>query len=64
MSMLAGDLCIVSSYVIHRGGAVPRDAPPRSTCIIALAAIATRRVNYETTVPIIPPPWTKAPAQQ
>ena len=27
MSMLAGDLCILSSYVIHRGGAVPRDAP-------------------------------------
>ena len=28
MSMLAGDLWILSSYVIHRGGAVPRDAPP------------------------------------
>ena len=28
MSMLAGDLWIVSSYVIHRGGAVPRDALP------------------------------------
>ena len=26
MSMLAGDLWILSSYVIHRGGAVPRDA--------------------------------------
>ena len=55
MSMLAGDLWILSSYVIHRGGAVPRDAPPGSTRIIAFAAIATRRVDYETTVPIIPP---------
>ena len=64
MSMLAGDSWILSSYVIHRGGAVPRDAPPGSTCIIALAAIATRRVDYETTVPIIPPPWAEAPAQQ
>ena len=27
MSMLAGDLWILSSYVIHRGGAVPREAP-------------------------------------
>ena len=44
--------------------AFPRDAPPRSTRIIAFAAIATRRVDYETTVPIIPPPWAEAPAQQ
>ena len=51
MSMLAGDLWILSSYVIHRGGAVLRDAPPGSTRIIAFAAIATRRVDYETTVP-------------
>ena len=50
MSMLAGDLWILSSYVIHRGGAVPRDAPLGSTRIIAFAAIATRRVDYETTV--------------
>ena len=64
MRMLAGDLWILSSYVIHRGGAVPRDAPPGSTRIIAFAAIATRRVEYETTVPIIPPPWAEAPAQQ
>ena len=64
MSMLAGDLWILSSSVIHRGGAVPRDEPPGSTRIIAFAAIATRRVDYETTVPIIPPPWAKAPAQQ
>ena len=64
MSMLAGDLLILSSYVIHRGGAVPRDVPPGSTRIIAFAAIATRRVDYETTVPIIPPPWAEAPAQQ
>ena len=56
MSMLAGDWWILSSYVIHRGGAVPRDAPPGSTCIIAFAAIATRRVDCETTVLIIPPP--------
>ena len=28
MSVLAGDLWILSSYVIHGGGAVPRDAPP------------------------------------
>ena len=63
MSMLAGDPWILSSYVIHRGGAVPRDAPPGSTRIIAFAAIATRRVDYETTVPIIPPPWAEAPAQ-
>ena len=64
MSVLAGDLWILSSYVIHRGGVVPTDAPPGSTRIIAFAAIATRRVDYETTVPIIPPPWTEAPAQQ
>ena len=56
MSMLAGNLSILSSYPIRRGGAVPRDAPARSTRIIAFATIATRRVNYETTVPIIPPP--------
>ena len=56
MSMPAGDLWILSSYVIHRRGAVPRDAPPGSTRIIALAAIVTRRVDYETTVPIILPP--------
>ena len=64
MSMLAGDLRILSRHVIDRGGAVPRDAPAGSTRIIAFAAIATRCVNYETTVPIIPPPWAKAPAQQ
>ena len=64
MSMLAGDLWISSSYVIHHGGAVPRDAPPGSTGITAFTAIATRCVDYETSVPIIPPPWAKAPAQQ
>ena len=64
MSMLGGDLWILSSYVIHRGGAVPRDAPHGSTRIIAFAAIATRRVYYQTTVPIIPPLSAKAPAQQ
>ena len=63
MSMLAGGW-ILSSYVLHRGGAVPRDVPPGSTRIIAFAAIATRRVDYKTTVPIIPPPWAEAPAQQ
>ena len=62
MSMLAGDLWILSSYVIHRGGMVPRDALPGSTRIIAFAAIATRRVNYETTVPIICHPGLKARA--
>ena len=64
MSMLAGDPWILSSFVIHRGGAVPRDEPPGSTRIIAFAAIATGRVDCETTVPIIPPPWAEAPAQQ
>ena len=64
MSMLAGVLWILSTYVIHRGGPLPRDAPPGSTRIIASAAIATRRVDYETTVPIIPPPRAEAPAQQ
>ena len=64
MRMLAGDLSIMSNYIIHRGGAVPRDAPAGSTPVIAFAAIATRRVHYETTVPIIPPPWADAPAQQ
>ena len=64
MSMLAGNLWILSSYVIRRGGAVPRDAPAGSTRIIAFVAIATRRVDYETTVLIIPPPWAEAPAQQ
>ena len=47
-SMVAGDLWILSRDVIHRGRAVPRDAPPGSTRIIAFAAIATRRVDYET----------------
>ena len=56
MSMLAGDLWILSSYVIHCGGAVPRDAPAGSAPIIAFAAFATRRLDYETTVLIIPPP--------
>ena len=64
MSMLAGDLWILSSYVIHHVGAVPRDAPAGSTRIIAFAAIATRCVDYETTVPIIPPPWAEGPAPQ
>ena len=62
MSMLTGDLWILSSYVIHRGGAVLREAPARSTRIIAFAAIATRRIDYEPTVPSIPPPWAEAPA--
>ena len=56
MSILAGDLWILSSYVIHRGGAVPRDAQVGSARIIAFAAIVARRVDYETTMPIIPPP--------
>ena len=64
MSMLAGNLWILSSYVIHCGGAVPTDALPGSTRIIAFAAIATRCVDYETTVPILPPTWAEAPAQQ
>ena len=65
MSMLAGDLWILSSYVIHCGGrAITRDAPAGSTRIIVFAARATGRVNYETTVPIIPPPWVEAPAPQ
>ena len=63
MSMLAADLWILSSYVIHRGEAVPRDAPAGSTSIIAFAAIATRHVD-KTTVPIILPPWAEAPAQE
>ena len=64
MSMLVGDLWVLSSYVIHRGGAVPRDAPGGSTRIMAFAAIATHHIDYETTGPIIPPPWAEAPAQQ
>ena len=64
MGILPGDLWILSSYVIHRGGAVLREAPARSTRIIAFAAIATRRVDYETTVPIILIHWADAPAQQ
>ena len=62
MSMLAGNLWIRSRYVIHRGGMVPRDALHGSTRIIAFAAIATRRVDYETTVPIICHPGLKARA--
>ena len=42
---------------------VPRDVPAGSTRIIAFAAIATRRVDYEKTAPIIPPHWAKAPVQ-
>ena len=64
MTMLAVDLWIPSSYVIHRCGAIPRDAPAGSTGIIAFAAIATCRVDYKTTMPIIPPPRAQAPAQQ
>ena len=64
MSTVAGDLWILSSYGIHRGRDVPRDAPAGSTRIIAFAAIATRRVDYEATVPIIPPSWAEAPAPQ
>ena len=64
MSMVAGDLWRLSKYVIHRRRAVPRDAPAGSTRIIAFAAIATRCVDYETTVPINPPPYAEAPAQQ
>ena len=45
-------------------GAFPRDAPPGATRIITFAAIATHGVAYETTVPIIPPPWAEAPALQ
>ena len=45
MSMLCGDLLILSSYVIHRGGAVPRDAPVGSTRIMAFATIATRGID-------------------
>ena len=41
-------------------GAVPRDAPAGSTRVITFAAIATRRVDYETTVPVIPPSGQKA----
>ena len=63
-SMLAGDMWILSSYVVHRGGAVPRHAPAGSTRISAFAAIATRRVDYDRTVPIILPPWAEAPAEQ
>ena len=41
MSMLAGDLWIFNSYVIHRGGALPREAPAGSSRIIAFAANLT-----------------------
>ena len=64
ISMLAGDLWILRSYVIHRGWAIPGDALPGSTRIIAFAAVATLRVDYEMTVLIIPPPWAEAPTQQ
>ena len=45
-SMLPGNLWILSSYVIHRGGADLINVPAGSTRIIAFAAIATRRVDY------------------
>ena len=64
MSMLAGNLWILSSCVIHRGGAVPIDALLGSTRILPFAAIVTSRVDYQTTVTIIPPPWAEAPAPQ
>ena len=63
VGMLSGDLSILSSYVIHRGGVVPTEAPGGSIDIITFAGIVTRRVDYETTVPIIPPPWANSPAQ-
>ena len=64
MSMLAGNLWILRSNAIHRGGAITREVPPASTRIIAFAAITTRRVDYDTAMPIILPPWAEAPAQQ
>ena len=64
ISMLARDLWILSRYVIHRGAAIPRDAPPGSTRIIAFAANATRRIDYETTVPVIPTLWAEAATQR
>ena len=47
MSMLAGDFWILSSYVIHRGGAVPRDAR-LNVQIIHLQESCTFRVKNET----------------
>ena len=64
MGMLAGNLWILTNYVIHRGGTLPKEAPAASTRIIAFAVIAVCRVNYETTVPIASPPWMKAPVQE
>ena len=49
--MMAGDLWILSSYFIHHGWAVPRDAPAGSTFIIAFAAIATRHCHTSPTRP-------------
>ena len=40
-----------------------QEMPAWSTGIIAVAAIATRRVDYEMVVPIIPPPLVEAPVQ-
>ena len=61
MSILAGDLWILSNYVIHRGGAVPRDAPPTSTRIVASpplphAALTTRQQCRSSRHPGLKPP--------
>ena len=64
MSMLVADLWILGSNLIQRGRVVLRDAPAGSTSISAFAAIATRCIDYQTELPIIPPPWDQAPARQ
>ena len=56
MGMLAADLWILRSYAIHRGGVVATEVPAGSSRMIAFAAITTRRVDSETTGPIIAPP--------
>ena len=61
ISMLAGDLWTLKSYVIHRGRAVPREAPAGSTCIIPFppsrhAASTTRRQCQSFRHPVLKPP--------
>ena len=64
MGVLAGDPGFLSSYFIHRGGAVPREAPAGPTRSIAYSCIATYSVDYEITVPVILPPCADAPRRR
>ena len=47
MSMLAGDLWILSTYITHGVGAIPSEAPAGSTRTISFATIALCRIDCD-----------------